>query len=311
MTQPQTVLVTGATGAQGGAVVDALLTAGQRVRALVRDASSAPAQALKARGVHLAEGDFADLRTIRAAVAGTTGVFSMQPPVQATDLDSEERAAANLVQAAAGAGVGMFVHTSVARADDHASFAGWEEGRWRPAYWISKAAANARVRSGSLARWTILKPAFMMDNFIPPKSHKMYPQLVEGSIVTALEPDTRLDLIAAADVGRTAAAAFARPELFRGHEIDLAAESLTMTEVAETLTRVTGTRVRARHLDVDAVVDTGIHVGVAESQAWASAEGYRVEIGRESRYGLKFQSFADWSHEHRSDFSLSRSLDNH
>lgn len=304
MTQSRIVTVTGATGAQGGAVVDALLSAGTRVRALVRDPSSPRAQALSARGVELAEGDFDDLRSLRAAVDGAFGVFSMQTPVQAADLGNEERAAANLVQAATAVGVEMFVHTSVARAGDHNRFAGWDEDRWWPAYWIGKAAANDQVRRSSLTRWTILKPAFMMDNFVPPKAAKMYPQLSEGSIVTALEPDTRLDLIAAADIGRVAAAAFADPARFDHLETDLAAESLTMSEIAASLTQVTGTSVHARHLDLDGVVSAGTHPGVAENQVWASVEGYRVDLGQARRYGIELQGFADWAREHREDFAL-------
>lgn len=309
MTQSQIVLVTGATGAQGGAVVDALLNAGRGVRALVRDPASARARDLAARGVQLVQGDFDDIRAIRASVDGASGVFSMQNPVQAADLDSEDRAAANLVQAAAAAKVEMFVHTSVARAGDHTAFSGWSEGRWSPHYWTSKAAANDRVRSGSLAHWVILKPAFMMDNFIPPKSYKMYPQLSGGSIVTALGPQDRLDVIAAADIGRMAAAAFADPIRFDRHEIDLAAESLTMSEIAETLTRVTGTAVHARHLDLDAVVAAGTHAGVAENQAWASVEGYRVDLERATRYGLDLQSFENWALDHRDEFDLGGSDD--
>ncbi|MGW0043606.1 NmrA family NAD(P)-binding protein [Rhodococcus sp. NPDC003348] len=304
MTQTQTVTVTGATGAQGGAVVDALLAAGTPVRALVRDISSPRARALCTRGVELASGDFDDPLSLRAAVEGSFGVFSMQTPAQPGDPGGEERAAANLVQAATSAGVEVFVHTSVARAGDHDSFVGWDQDRWWPTYWLGKAAANEQVRSSSLARWTILKPAFMMDNFLPPKAAKMYPQLSEGSIVTALRPDTRVDLIAAADIGRVAAAAFADPARFDRLEIDLAAESLTMSEIAATLTRVTGTSVRARHLDMDAVVAAGTHPGVAENQLWASVEGYRVDLDAAGRHGVGLQRFTDWALEHRQDFAL-------
>lgn len=304
MEKSDVVLVTGATGAQGGAVVDALLDAGRAVRALVRDPASAPARALSERGVQLCEGDFDDVRSIRAAVDGVHGVFSMQMPVHAADLHSETRAAVNLVQAAAAANVEMFVHTSVARAGDHTAFTGWNAGRWWAPYWTSKAAANDVVRSGSLAHWVILKPAFMMDNFVPPKSHKIFPQLSGGAIVTAMAPESRLDLIAAEDIGRMAAAAFDDPARFDRREFDLAAESLTMTEIAATLTAVTGTAVRARHRELDAVVASGTPAGVAENQEWVSAEGYRVDLGRARQYGIDLRSFADWALARRDDFEL-------
>lgn len=304
MDDPDIILVTGATGAQGGAVVDALLDAGRAVRALVRSPGSAAARALADRGVELHEGCFDDIDAIRAAVDGVRGVFSMQPPARLPDLDSERRAAANLVKAAAAADVEVFVHTSVARAGEHSTFVGWDEGRWWPPYWISKAAANEEVRSGNLAHWVILKPAFMMDNFLPPKSRTMYPQLSRGVITTAMAPDTRLDLIAATDIGRVAAAAFADIEKFDHREIGLASESSTMSEIASILFEVTGTTVRARHLTLDDVVAAGTDPGVADNQAWVAVEGYKVDIERARGCGVDLLSFADWAAVHRNEFEF-------
>ena len=63
----RTVLVTGATGNQGGAVTDALLEREMKVRALVRDPSSSKAAALAARGVELVQGDLDQQNTVEAA----------------------------------------------------------------------------------------------------------------------------------------------------------------------------------------------------------------------------------------------------
>ncbi len=296
------VLVTGATGAQGGAVVDALLAAGRPVRALVRNPGSAAARRLAERGVQLRQGSFEDSEAVAAAVRGADGVFSMQPPPRPDAPDSEQRAAQILVDSAVAAGVRAFVHTSVARADEHEQFIGWREGRWWPLYWTSKAAANEAVRSSALTSWTILKPAFMMDNFVAPKANSMFPRLAFGEITTAMRPDTRLDLIAAADIGRVAAAALCDPEQFDHQEIDLAAESSTMSEVAAVIADVTNSPVSARHLDPDQAVAAGAHRGVVENQVWASVEGYKVDLDRAARRGFDLRSFADWAAEHESRF---------
>lgn len=76
------VLVLGATGQQGGSVADALVAAGWRVRALVRDPRSARVRALSAGGVETVPGDPGDPASVRAAMAGVYGVFS------SVDLDS-------------------------------------------------------------------------------------------------------------------------------------------------------------------------------------------------------------------------------
>ena len=58
MNQSKLVLVTGATGNQGGACVEALLTRGHQVRALTRNSASPAAKRLRERGVEIAVGDF-------------------------------------------------------------------------------------------------------------------------------------------------------------------------------------------------------------------------------------------------------------
>lgn len=301
----QAILVVGATGAQGGAVVDALLRAGHTVRALVRDPASPSATALAARGVDLRPGTFDDQASIRAAVTGAEGVFSMQMPPRPTDLDSERRAADLLVRTSVDSGVRTIVHSSVARAGDHESFVGWAEERWWPGYWLGKAAANDAVRSSSVERWTILKPAFMMDNFIPPKVDSMFPRMRSGLITTALDPGTRLDLIAAADIGRVAAAAFDDTSgRYDRRELDLAAESLTMSEVAATISGVTGSTITAQHLSLEDTMAAGTHRGVAESQLWASVEGYRVDLTQARELGPDLQRFEDWARDHALRFAV-------
>ena len=107
----QTILVTGATGRQGGAVVDALLSATDRnwhVRALTRDQSSEKAQNLRSRGVEVVQGDQEDTRSLDAAVAGVHGVFSVQLSM---DFEAENRQARNLADAAKRARVSQIVAT--------------------------------------------------------------------------------------------------------------------------------------------------------------------------------------------------------
>src|SRR5947199_8911673 len=123
------VLVTGATGKQGGAAARALLKAGIPVRALVRNPDRA--RAVRELGAELVVGDLHDPESLAPAMKGVRGVFSVQLPDMANlDGDSEWVQGRNLVDAAREAGVAHFVHTSVSGAGQHRSAPGWAEARW-------------------------------------------------------------------------------------------------------------------------------------------------------------------------------------
>ena len=111
-----TILVTGATGTQGAAVVAAFMAGGWRVRALVRAPDRADARALHRRGVERALGVFADEGSLVAACRGVDAVFSVQPAVV-----DEVETARRIVAAACAAGVVTMIHTSV-------SSTGWRTG---------------------------------------------------------------------------------------------------------------------------------------------------------------------------------------
>jgi len=303
--QENLILVTGATGAQGGAAAQALLRAGHRVRAVARDPDTAAARKLAEQGVEVVKGDFDEVVSLDAAVTGATGVFSMQMPASPDDPDREVRTGRALVDSAYRAGVQTFVHTSVARAGDQAKFVGIEEGRWSRSYWDSKSTVNEAVAARGFSRFVILKPAFMMDNLLPPKAPFMFPALAaRGRIETALEPGTRLDLIAADDVGAFVAAAFDNPDRFNGHSIDLAAEALTMEEIAAKIAVVTGKSVTAVSLSEGDAVASGVNPGVASSQAWNNVEGYKVDLAAARAWGVSITPFDKWVANHRDQFVI-------
>lgn len=146
MNNKQLILIAGATGTQGGAVIDALLARNIAVRAIVRDKNSEAAQALDSRNVELAEATFDDLNSLTRAGQGATGIFSVQMGTHPGNKGEETRHANNLIAAAGAAGIQQIVHTSVARAGEHRSFVDWDKGRWEATYWEEKAAANDIVK---------------------------------------------------------------------------------------------------------------------------------------------------------------------
>ncbi len=78
MSEKKKILVTGATGAQGGSVADFLLKSGNySVRALTRDAGSEKALNLKDKGAEIAEGNMEDVNSLMDAMKDCYGVFGV------------------------------------------------------------------------------------------------------------------------------------------------------------------------------------------------------------------------------------------
>ncbi|WP_410632989.1 NmrA family NAD(P)-binding protein [Amycolatopsis sp. cmx-4-83] len=287
------VLVAGATGKQGGATARALLKAGIPVRALVRD--PARAQAIRELGAELVVGDLHDPDSLRSAVKGVRGVFSVQMPDLADlDGDAEWVQGRNLVDAAREAGVPQFVHTSVSGAGQHRSVPGWAEGRWTSMehYLETKSALQDRVRDAGFEHWALLKPGFFMENFLPPSF-----LLPRGRLVTTIKPGTELALVAVADIGAAAAAAFADPARFHRVELELASELMTMTDVAAILSRALGVELTAPDMTAEEAVAAG-------APAFAVRHEWQNEVGHPARpefaraLGIPLTRFADWAGKH-------------
>jgi uncharacterized protein YbjT (DUF2867 family) len=297
------VLVTGATGAQGGATARELLSAGYRVRVLTRNSGAAAAQALAAMGAELASGDMGNLPSLLVAANGAYGVFSVQQP-DIDGSDSERRHGFALVQAARQSGVQHFLHTSVCEAGRHTSFPRWESGYWWQKYWTDKWDIEEAVRNAGFAHWTVLRPAFMMENFAEPKVRMMFPHLRQGKIISALLPATRIQLIAADDVGSFARAALQDPARFDRKNIDLAAEALSMDDVAATLKKILHKTVLAQSVSPEKAIAAGLFPGWVRSQEWTNGVGYRADIAALNVYELALTQFSSWVARHASEIVI-------
>jgi uncharacterized protein YbjT (DUF2867 family) len=98
--EQEVILMTGATGRQGGAVARCLLKGGHRVRALTRDPNKPAARALAEMGAEVVRGDLDDRPSVELALAGVYGVFAMQNLWEA-DYDREVSQAVTLAEAKA------------------------------------------------------------------------------------------------------------------------------------------------------------------------------------------------------------------
>jgi uncharacterized protein YbjT (DUF2867 family) len=205
----------------------------------------------------------------------------------------------NLVEGALAAGVPQFVHTSVSGAGQHTEGPGWAEGRWAPLepYYTTKAGIQDRVREAGFPHWTLLKPAFFMENLLPSAAY-LFPRGVEGGLVTVLRPDTHLSLIAVDDIGAAAAAAFAEPRRFDRVELELAGDYLTMTDIAAVLSKALGVELTAPDLTEQEAVAAGMPVwaGVSHEHLNVAGQAARPEFAR--ALGIPLTTFADWARDH-------------
>jgi uncharacterized protein YbjT (DUF2867 family) len=294
-TSKTSVLVIGATGMQGGVVARNLLAHGHQVRILTRTPDGHAAQLLAQAGAEVVQGNLGDSDSLDVALHGMVGVFSVQPAEAVLD-DAEELYASALVQAALRAGVRQFVHTSVA-------------GIERPAredapvsllhYWAKKRAVEEAVRSAGFAVWTILRPAWIMENMIEPAVRFMLPSLRNGELITAFHAETRIDMIASDDIAAFVGAAFEHPSLFSSKHIALAAVSPTMGEVAATMSSVTGKRVISLALSPDEAIARGLHPNVVASQQYMNKIGFEVDIEALKQYSVPLTTFEQWAYKHR------------
>ncbi|MFD2350986.1 NmrA family NAD(P)-binding protein [Nonomuraea ferruginea] len=112
--------------------------------------------------------------------------------------------------------------------------------------------------------------------------------------MSVVKPDTRLSLAAVDDIGRAAAAAIAEPERFHGVELELASDYLSMTEIAEVLSRALGTHLSAPDMTEEQALAVGMPamgashewMNIASQPLARSTPGTSVSRSPASRNGL-------------------------
>ncbi|NUT36517.1 MAG: NmrA/HSCARG family protein [Hamadaea sp.] len=230
------VLVTGATGAQGGAVARELLQRGRAVRAMTRDTTKPAAKELAALGAEVVAGDFDDPAGLRAAATGAAAVFAMGTPFE-VDPETETRQGIALLDAVHAAGVGHIVYTSVASALDGTGIPHFE----------SKALVEQHLSTLDTP-WTVIAPVAYLDNLVSPWTA---PAIAQGTYAFPLPADVPLQQVAVADIAAFAALVVQEPERFAGKRVELASTEHTGTEVAAALSRWLGRPVAYAETGID------------------------------------------------------------
>jgi uncharacterized protein YbjT (DUF2867 family) len=277
------ILVTGATGRQGGAVVRHLLERDLPVRALSRNPDSAAAKALAARGVAVAKGDMDDPRSLEQAMRGARGVYSVQD-FWTVGPEREVQQGINVADAARAAGVEHLVYSSVGGAERSARIGHWET-KWR---------VEQRIRALGLPA-TIIRPVSFMENYYIPAVEK---GLLKGRLSDPVRADLPYQTIATDDIGKFVALAFARPQQFIGVALEIAGSELTNRDATDVFARVLGRAVKFRRLPMP-VVRVVLGREFYEMFRWFNAGGYQADVdGLRRQYPeLRLRTLEDWLRE--------------
>jgi uncharacterized protein YbjT (DUF2867 family) len=272
-----TILVTGATGKQGGALIDELAGKGFHLRAMTRHPDGEAAQKLSARGVEVIAGDLDDAASLERAAAGAWGVFAVQNTWEA-GVEREEAQGKRLARAAKNAGVEHYVYASVGSADRHTGIPHFD----------NKARVEDTVRSLKFPSYAIYRPVFFMENLTSPWF------LNGDTMYSALDPGTVLQMIAVADIGKYAARLFIDAGRLNGREIDIAGDARTLPETAQVLGRAFGRAINYVQIPLEDVRKNSEDFAIMLD--WFNRVGYDVDIDDTAReFGIAPTRLDQWA----------------
>jgi len=276
------ILVTGATGRQGGYVARRLMNEGWSVRALTRDPEKPAALALVNLGAEVVKGDYDDPRSIEKAVRGVYGVFGLFTPFE-KGVRGEVRHGMTLIDASVMAGVRHFVYSSVAAAERETGIPHFDSKREIELHLL-----------GSGMPSTILRPVFYMYNFEAGQIRKSI--LDDGLLRLAIKPDRPLQMLAPEDTAAFVSLAFEDPSYYVGMEIELAGDELTMTEVAGVMSSVVGRTVAYAEQPVDEL--RAASKDMARMFEWFNRERFRADVEALRKINPGLIDLRSWLRQH-------------
>ncbi|KAF2431368.1 nucleoside-diphosphate-sugar epimerase family protein [Tothia fuscella] len=293
------ILVTGATGKQGGAVIKTLLSSSRAsdftLLGVTRNAQSASAKKLAERGVKIVQGDLNDVPAIfesakKIAAQPLHGVFSVQVPMGSGQTPKTEEAQGKaLVDAALANNVKMFVYSSVDRGGDSKSY----DTPTPIPHFISKQRiehhlVDSAAKSGSTMQYTILRPVAFMENLTPDFMGKGFATM--WSVAVKEKP---LQLIATADIGHLAGEAFIKPDEYAGKAISLAGDELTFEEANKVFQQKVGYEMPQTF----GFLASGMLWAIKEVGImfrWFYTDGYGADIQGLKKTHPELLSFGNW-----------------
>jgi len=236
---PTSVLVVGATGTQGGAVVNSLLESDHEydVYGLTRDTGSSRATALADRGVEMVEGDLNDLASLRPHVERVDAAYGMTDFWSVGSFEGELEQGENIGAAAEAAGLDHLVFSSIENCDKQPG---------APVIDVKHEIEEA-IRGRDVPT-TVLWTHNFMQNF-----ERQREAIVHGEFALPLDEGVRFRLLDVADIGAAVDHILREPERYRGRTVELAGDEHTLESMTETFSAVTGVDVKPVRPPIEAV----------------------------------------------------------
>jgi uncharacterized protein YbjT (DUF2867 family) len=274
------VLITGATGRQGGAVIRHMLPKGWKLRALTRKPQGEEALSLARQGLEVVQGDLEDPASVARATIGAYGVYSVQD-FWAVGAKREVHQGKNVADSAKKAGVKHVVYSSVGGAERNTGIPHWE----------SKWEIEKHIRSLGLPA-TVIRPVTFMETYY---IDQVEIGLLKGKLADPVRGDKPYQTIATDDIGAFVALAFERPTEFIGKELEIAGSELTNLEAAKTFSRVLGKPVKFQKLPLP-LVRLVLGKEFYAMFRWFNEAGYQADISclRRKYPEIHLQTLEQW-----------------
>jgi uncharacterized protein YbjT (DUF2867 family) len=293
MAKSLSVLVTGATGQQGGALARSLLKRGHRVRTFSRKGDSSASNQLRRLGCEIAVGNFDDRSSLERAMWGMDCVFSMATPFTAEGPDGEIRHGRTVAAAIKRMGIRHLVYSSVANANKHTHIPHFE----------SKLKVEEYIQSLGI-HYTIVAPAFFMENFLSPD---IISQLQNGSLALPLSPSRELSMIAVEDIADFVVFAMENRSDFIGKRFDVASDEVTGTQMAEILSRIMGFGIQYNQVPHE-TAQKELGSDLAQMFDWINQNGLDIptQFLRNNYPEIRWHRFDQWAKDH--DWGMVRKI---
>jgi uncharacterized protein YbjT (DUF2867 family) len=174
-----------------------------------------------------------------------------------------------------------FVYTSVGSAHRKTGIPHFEN-KWR---------VEETIRKQKFPSWTILRPAFFMENLLSPW---FKPGIDAGKLAVGLAPETVLQMIAVEDIGKYGLLAFEKQAEVNGREIDISGDALTMPATARILSAAAGRPISYERVPIEDV--RKFSGDFAMMLEWMDRVGYNADIsGNAKEFGIAPTKFDDWA----------------
>jgi len=277
-----TILVTGATGQQGGAAAHELLHQGHHVRVLTRNPDSPAAHQLNKQGAIVFTGDFNDQTSLELAADGADAIYAMGTPFE-SGVATETGQGSAIANAAKTVGCPHLIYSSVASANQNTEIPHFD----------SKFSVEQHIQQLNIP-YTIIAPVFFMDNFLSPFT---LPGLQEGKLMQALPADRRLQAVAVRDIAAFTSYVMDNREEFLGRRIDIAGDEMTGQQYADAISLASGRAITYVETSLDDM--RSMSEDMAHMYEWFDTTGYHADIAtlRQDYPEVGWHTFPEWASE--------------